>query len=104
MRFHLALCAHCSLSTPDDYKGSSPSWTRQAGLFECSVPVSGNISAAHCYISSSRSAKGSSSGKSPTSSMSGRTKPPYFSEHSKYRAPLTLPSFLPTGSSYLTPT
>mmetsp|Transcript_27233 Transcript_27233/g.69348 ORF Transcript_27233/g.69348 Transcript_27233/m.69348 type:complete len:211 (-) Transcript_27233:380-1012(-) len=43
-------------------------------------------------------------GKSPHLTLSGRTKPPYPGGHVKRRTPPTVPSFLPSGSSYLTPT
>lgn len=54
-------------------------------------------------ISSISSAKSSSTGKSPTSTRSGRTKTPQLGLQSKYLAPATVPSFLPVGSSSAMP-
>jgi hypothetical protein len=56
------------------------------------------------YNSSISSSPRSRAGKSPASHRSGRTKAPQFLVHSKYRLPLTDPSFLPVGSSSVTPT
>jgi hypothetical protein len=60
--------------------------------------------AAPPHNSSMSSSPRSSSGKSPASHRSGRTKTPQLLPHSKYRLPLTDPSFLPVGSSSVTPT
>lgn len=62
----------------------------------CTIVASGVLAAA--YISSSEPST-SSSGKSPVSTLSGRTNAPYDIGHSKMRCPFTEPSFLPTGSS-----
>lgn len=55
------------------------------------------------YSSSKSSSSISRGGKSPASHLSGRTKAPQLVPHSKYRLPLTEPSFLPVGSSNVTP-
>jgi hypothetical protein len=55
------------------------------------------------HNSSMSSSPKSSGGKSPASQRSGRTKTPQLLPHSKYRLPLTEPSFLPVGSSSVTP-
>lgn len=55
------------------------------------------------YNSSISSSPKSRAGKSPASHRSGRTKTPQLLPHSKYRFPLTDPSFLPVGSSSVTP-
>lgn len=46
----------------------------------------------------------SSGGKSPTSTWSGRSTPPYISLHENSCAPFTVPFDFPTGSSNSTPT
>lgn len=53
---------------------------------------------------SANSSSSPSSGKSPTSTLSGRRKTPQLGAQEKYLAPLTLPSFFPVGSSSATPT
>lgn len=55
------------------------------------------------HNSSRSSSNSSKTGKSPASQRSGLTNTPQLLPHSKYRLPLTDPSFLPVGSSSVTP-
>jgi hypothetical protein len=89
----------CSLwATADDYWAMTTPRVGQS--LSIMTPARPPETAHNSSISSSPKSSG---GKSPASQRSGRTKTPQLLPHSKYRLPLTEPSFLPVGSSSVTP-
>ncbi len=75
----LSVCSTCLYCCTDKRCGRTPAWLSNAVMSSPSCSV--------VHHNSSRSSKSSSSGKSPTVTACGFTKPPYFGRHSKYLFP-----------------